>query len=64
MKKALFAFVCLSLFVLGCKQEEVAAPVATEEVSAAATTENTTPEVAASTETAVTPEATQPAAGN
>jgi len=58
VKKVLFVFVCLSLFALGCKQAEVAAPVVTEEV-AVETTETTTPEVATSTETAVTPEATQ-----
>jgi outer membrane lipoprotein-sorting protein len=56
VKKALFAFVCLSLFVLGCKQEEAAAPVTTEEV-AVAETAATTPEVATSTETVVAPEA-------
>ncbi|MDD5021719.1 MAG: hypothetical protein PHR82_06225 [Endomicrobiaceae bacterium] len=62
MKKVLFVFVCLSLFALGCKQQEVAVPVATEEV-AVETTETTTPEVATSTETAVTPEATQAVEG-
>lgn len=62
MKKALFAFVCLSLFVLGCKQEEAAAPVVTEEV-AVVETATTTPEVATSTETVVAPEAA-PVAGN
>lgn len=57
MKKALFVFVCLSVFALvGCKQEEVAAPVATEEVAPVAT-ETTTTVVATSTETVVTPEA-------
>lgn len=56
MKKALFVFVCLSVFALGCKQEEVAAPVATEEVAPVAT-ETTTTVVVTSTETVVTPEA-------
>jgi len=63
VKKALFAFVCLSLFVLGCKQEEIAAPVATEEVAPVAV--ETAPEaVATSTETVVTPAVEQPATGN
>jgi len=51
VKKALFAFFCLSLFVLGCKKEEVAAPVATEEVAVAAADTTVPADVAASTET-------------
>ena len=62
VKKVLFVFVCLSVFALGCKQQEVAAPVATEEVAPVAT-ETAPAAVATSTETAVTPEATQAVAG-